>query len=129
MRLAVMFYQKGDFQEAMREVDVAFIMGGPVCELQAMIPLIEPPANAALLRKKNGHNNGDGHGAIGKVEEDKPIIECPLFSLHDSHIPRVRADQLSVKEFRKNFFKVCDPLTRRTCLQLCSLFQQIYTCV
>jgi len=110
MRLAVMFYQKGDFQEAMREVDVAFIMGGPVCELQAMIPLIEPPANAALLPKKNGHNNGDRHGSIGKVEEDKPIFECPLFSLHDYHIPRVRADQLSVKEFRKNFFKADTPV-------------------
>eukprot|EP00959_Pyramimonas_sp_CCMP1952_P462342 9483080-Pyramimonas_sp.AAC.1 len=104
MRLAEMYFQEGKFQDAMCEIDTAFIMGGPVNQLQAMLALVEPSAKSAFTSNENMQNRGDNIYAASRETEEKHVVECPLFSEHN-HIPRVRAEQLTVKDFRKNFFK------------------------
>ena len=130
-----------DATRALRAVDMAFIMGGPVESLQQLLRTVEPCARASLQLQPDAVDASPTPDATPGPPPTTPLLSgaCPFYftqggscyipsaivgqrtpevgllsdggrRAEGSHIPRVAAAELSVKEFKKQFFKADKPV-------------------
>jgi hypothetical protein len=137
--------EAADATRALRAVDMAFIMGGPVESLQQLLRTVEPCARASLRPQPDALNASPLPDATPGPVPTTPLLsgasslyftqrgdrvaatsaqDCGIVSgaadgwrAEGSHIPRVAASELSVKEFKKQFFKADKPVVIEGCME------------